>query len=381
MPGSSPLSNPPLESAHSDTRKNPRRSIWFQLHFWIGWIAAVPVILVCISGGVLAFDKYLKKWEFPEQYKLNPIDKRLSIDEVLDVYRNADPKLVVHHLGLPESPEHAYGAYVSVIDKNGKRTGGGYYIVNPYTGELKNQADKFSISGLMTDLHRHLAAGKTGQQIVAISSLILAATCMVGLVLWWPMRGRTFARAWKRGRVLDWHNALGLLSMAPLIIMALTGVIMTYSSQIFPVLDKLQKEPSRPADPVVEFNEGMEKLPVGISLAKVEENFPLGRVTGVQPTGSAKSPYVFFVTPKNGSEHRICMDPYTGEELSRYDGKPRGPVGWFRKNYFKFHTLAFNPLTATIWGVFSMVGGILAITGLWISIKRWRAQQKTIRNK
>ena len=339
------------------------------------------MILVCISGGVLAFEKYLRKWEFPEQYKLNPIDKKLSIDEVLDIYRSANPKLVVHHLGIPELPEHAYGAYVSVLDENGKRTGGGYYIVNPYTGELQNRADKFSISGLMTNLHRHLAAGKTGQQIVAISSIILAVTCIVGLLLWWPMRGRTFARALKRGQVLDWHNALGLLAMGPLIIMALTGAIMTYSSHIFPILDKLQKEPSRPSDPVVAFTEGMEKLPVAIPLAKVRENFPVGQVTGVQPTGSAKSPYVFFVTPKSGTEYRICMDPYTGEELSRYDGKPKGPVGWFRKNYFKFHTLSFNPVTATIWGVFSSIGGILAVTGIWISIKRWKSKQHFNRNK
>ncbi|QEG36769.1 PepSY-associated TM helix domain-containing protein [Bythopirellula goksoeyrii] len=368
--------NSDFERSGSAAKKGVPRSIWFHLHFWLGWITAIPVILVCISGGVLAFESYLRRWEFPEQYDLVADSDPMSVDEVLELYRSAKPKLVVHHLGFPELPTHAYTAYVSMFDDNGKRTGGGFVIANQYTGELTYAGEKFTISGSMKELHRHLAAGEVGRQIVAISSLILAVTCFIGLVLWWPMRGRTFARAWRRGRALDWHNAIGLVTLGPLVIMALTGVLLTYSSHIFPVLDKLQSEPSKPQDPVVEVGEDQEKLPVSVALGEIEKNFPDGKITGVQPTGSSSTPYVFFVN-NDGLDYRVCMNPYTGTEMSRDDGRPKGAVSWFRKNYFKYHTLSFNLFTKSLWGTLSVAGGILGMTGVLTSMRRWQRRAKS----
>ncbi|QXD25798.1 PepSY domain-containing protein [Opitutia bacterium ISCC 51] len=193
------------------------RSIWFHLHFWIGWIAAIPIALICLTGGILIFEQEIFQLEQKELFQLEVTEDPLSVAEVIDAYRTADPPLRVNHLGIPRSPEHAYSAYTS----------GGRVFLNPYTGELIRLNDGFSISHLMIDIHRHLAAGKIGQQLAAISSLILALTCIIGLVLWWPLRGRTFVRAWKRGQALDWHNALGLVALVPLIIMGITGLTFT----------------------------------------------------------------------------------------------------------------------------------------------------------
>jgi len=361
----------------SSGSKKSRRTIWFHLHFWVGWIAAIPLILICFTGGVLAFDKYLREWEIPEQYRLDVSGDPMTIDGVVEVMQDAEPKLIIRHLGFPQSPRHAYGAYVTIINEDGTKSGG-HVIVNPYTGELTHSADKFTISGLMVDLHRHLAAGKTGQQIVGISSLVLAVTSIFGLVLWWPMRGRTFVRAWKRGKALDWHNAIGLVAMVPLIIMAITGICFTWGNQIFPVLEKLQSTPVNVPDPVVEeVAEGTEKVPLSVPLAIIHENFPDGQVTGVQPTGPVTRPYVFFVR-SDGENYRVCMNPFTGAEMSRDNGKRPGWVSWYRKNFGKLHTMGYNTVTSAIWGLLSAIGSVLAITGLWISVKRWKRRRRVV---
>ena len=53
----------------------------------------------------------------------------MSIDEVMDIYRGATPRIVVRHLGLPTSEKEAYGAYVAFLDEEGKNAGGGFVIV------------------------------------------------------------------------------------------------------------------------------------------------------------------------------------------------------------------------------------------------------------
>lgn len=351
--------------------KSSKRSFWFHIHFWLGWISAIPLILICLSGGFLAFSKYFKQWELPEQFNLTVTENPRTLDEVIEIYKSAQPRLSINHLALPKEENHAYGAYVSILDDSGKRNGGGYVIVNQYTGELMHRSEKFTLSSFMEKLHVNLTIEGWGKQIVSISSIILAITCLAGIILWWPMKGKTFQRVKNRGSALDWHNAVGLVSLVPLSIMAVTGVIMSYSELIFPFLDKFQNEPSRPPDPVVEFEPGLQKLPLSTPMAEVRKNFPDGMITGIQPTGSKNTPYKFFVNEK-GRNYRICMDPYSGNELSRYDGSPTTPVGWFRKYYFRFHTLSFNTFTSSIWGILSFSGSILIISGILVSIKRWR---------
>jgi sulfite reductase (NADPH) flavoprotein alpha-component len=359
------LDNPP--SAGSGGRK---RSIWFHLHFWIGWISAVPIALVCLTGAFLIFEGEIFRWEHKSLFQLEPKGTPLSIGEAIDRYRSATPPLQVNHLGIPKSHLHSFSAYCTEIRPEGNR--GGRVFLNPYTGEFSRIGDGFSISHLLIDVHRHMAAGRTGQLIVAISSLVLAITCLIGLILWWPLRGRTFVRAWKRGQALDWHNALGLVALVPLIVMAITGICFTWNRPIFTQLEKLQGSPSRIENPVVVAPDPSDRVSIDSVIAQVQQSFPGIRITGIQPSNRAQSPHAFFLD-MGGSNLRVYMNPYTGKEILRTDGFGTGPVGWLRSNFGKFHTLGpYNLFVRVLWGLLSFGGTVLVITGVWISVKRWR---------
>ena len=343
--------------------KQNSRSIWFHLHFWIGWIAAIPIALICLTGGILIFEQEIIQWDNKELYQLETTGTRMSVGQVLEAYRSSDPPLRVNHLGIPRSPEHAYSAYTS----------GGKIYLNPYTGELSKPSDEFSISHTLIDVHRHLAAGKVGQQVAAISSLVLAITCIIGLVLWWPLRGRTFVRAWKRGHALDWHNALGLVATVPLIVMAITGVTFTWGRHLWPLIEG--DTPSQLPRPTVTAPAGVEKLPIDPLVEQVKSIMSDVRWTGFQPSNRESSAHAFFFS--DGSNHNIQLfiDPYTGEELERRDGseKPTGLVAWYRRNFGRLHTFGtYGFVPQFIWGLLSVGGTVLVATGLWISMKRWR---------
>jgi len=358
------------ESRSAEGSKRRKRSLWFHLHFWIGWISAIPVALVCLTGALLIFEGDIFRWEHKSLFQLKPEGTPMSIGQILERYQSAEPPLRVQHLGVPKEPTHSYSAYCVELRPEGNR--GARVFLNPYTGELSRVGGGISISHLMVDVHRHLAAGRTGQLIVAISSIVLAITCLIGLILWWPLRGRTFVRAWKRGQALDWHNAIGLVALVPLIVMAITGIFFTWNRPIFTKLEKLQGFPSRIENPVVNAPDGAERVPFDSVLESVKQSFPGIRITGVQPSNRNQNPHT-FILDADGHNWRVFMNPFTGEEMMRTDGSGTGPVGWLRSNFGKLHTFGtYNFVLRFVWGLLSLAGTVLVVTGVWVSVKRWR---------
>lgn len=355
-----------------------KRSIWFHLHFWIGWIAALPIALVCLSGGILIFEEAIFHWEHKELFQLEETGTPLSVQQVLDAYRSANPPLIVNHLGIPESPNHSYSAFTTELRPEGRRPA--RVFLNPYTGRFTRLNEEFSISETLISVHRRLAGGRTGQLIVGISSIVLIVTCIFGLVLWWPLRGRTFARAWQRGRALDWHNALGLVALLPLMLMALTGIAFTWGQSIWPLLEGIQGYPSQAVMPPVAVSERDTKVSMDVVVNRIRAELPNQRITGIQPGNGKQSPIKVFLDA-DGNNLQILVDPYTGKELLRFDGTGTGPIGWLRRNFGKFHTFGpFNIALRILWGLFSIGGTVLVVTGLWVSVKRYRLKQSVKQN-
>lgn len=353
-----------------------KRSLWFHLHFWVGWIAAAPIALVCLTGAFLVFEQDIFRWEHKELFSLEQTDDALSVQEILDVYASADPPLRVNHLGIPSSPAYSYSAYCTEIRPEGNR-GAGRVFVNPYSGELSRIGSGFTISGMLIDVHRRLAAGQTGRMVVAISSLALAITSIFGMILWWPARGRTFVRAWKHGRALDWHNALGLAALVPLFLMAITGIMITWGRDIWPLIDKIQGYPSQAVAPAIAVTEGEGSVSMDAVVDRVRAELPGKRITGIQPGNGRNAIKVFL--DADGNNLQLFMDPYTGEELGRFDGSGTGPVGSFRKVFGTLHTLhPYGLIARVIWGVFSAVGAVLVVTGIWVSVKRWQGRKSEL---
>ncbi len=360
-----------------------RRSAWFQIHFWIGWIAAAPLLAICATGIALSFEEELYALEQPEHYALTPKGDPLSLPEVLDLYEAARPRLHLNFLQVPTTPHHAYLAFATELGEGGAPDRGLRAYLDPYSGEIQREFDNPTWARRFEVWHRTLAAGKIGRWIMGGSSLLLAVTSLVGLVLWWPMRGRTLVRAWRRGGALDWHNALGLIGLVPLLVLGITGATFTWGKQVFPVLDKLQGKPSQVEAPLIE-SQGGEQDWTRASLAsiaqKIAAEFPDKRIVGLQGSRKPSKAYSFNLRgPEDfhpGGNLRLFFDPTTGEEVSRINPAETGPVGWYRRYFYILHT--GHPFPAWVrsgWGAASLIGCILVGTGMWLSIRRWKRQK------
>jgi uncharacterized iron-regulated membrane protein len=94
-------------------------------------------------------------------------------------------------------------------------------------------------------LHIQLFMGQAGSIIVGVVGIILLASCISGLVIWWP-RGKN----WKAGLmikeaslkirlVVDIHRTFGIYSLAFLVIIAFSGVFLSLPQYIHPAIEYL----------------------------------------------------------------------------------------------------------------------------------------------
>jgi len=119
---------------------------------------------------------------------------------------------------------------------------GGLYV-NPYTGTILGEGATTARAFFrtLTDWHRWL--GRTGENrastkaITGAANLAFLGLALSGLYLWWP-RQWTLARVRAvtvidprlagKARDFNWHNSIGFWSAPVLIVLTLTGVVISY---------------------------------------------------------------------------------------------------------------------------------------------------------
>src|SRR5690606_37442002 len=100
-----------------------------------------------------------------------------------------------------------------------------------------------------------------------------------------PMRARTLSRTLRRGRVLDWHNTIGLVALLPLIVLAVTGITFTWGKHAYPFLDRLQGGPSRVEVPeippaAVDSDGTFEGVSIADAARRIESDFAQYTIRG-----------------------------------------------------------------------------------------------------
>jgi len=108
-------------------------------------------------------------------------------------------------------------------------------LVDPYSGELLGQPSGEGFFRFVLQLHRWLAAGEVGKQVVGASTLALLFFCASGLYRRWPRRWASL-RAWFHldtrlgGRRFLWHlhSVVATWLLVPYLLMALTGLWWSY---------------------------------------------------------------------------------------------------------------------------------------------------------
>lgn len=200
------------------------RILW--VHRWLGLISGIVVFIVAITGCLYVFEEELRDI-FQKKYYHVSADghvARQPLEKVSAAFHNAFPDAVIRQIRFDEAADAA----ILYFTKDSK-----VISMNPYTLEVAGVRDTGTdFFYWVLDVHRHLAWGKIGSEIIRWNVLIFFILCVSGLVIWWPRQRRFLKQAVrikfqrKNLKRLNWdlHSVLGFYALAVLLLISLTGM-------------------------------------------------------------------------------------------------------------------------------------------------------------
>ncbi|NOK19962.1 PepSY-associated TM helix domain-containing protein [Corallococcus carmarthensis] len=217
---------------------NPKlRSVLFWIHLVCGLIVGLVVGVMSFTGAAIAFESQIVDWaDRDARHAALPAQgtPRLTLEEMLAKVKEAKP--AVPPSGVTVYPEA--DSMVSVALGRGTAV-----YVHPFTGEVREQGAQGwrKFFHTMEELHRWLAASgdnrAVGKAITGVSNLAFLFLGITGLFLWWPrkwklraMRPTLWFRRGLKGKARDfnWHNVIGFWSLPVLVVLTVSGAVISY---------------------------------------------------------------------------------------------------------------------------------------------------------
>jgi len=351
------------------------------------------------TGVILAYERQITRWANRE-YRVagNADQQRLPIGELLAKVKAAQgtaPSAVTLRPNADAPVEFSFGR-----DR--------ILFINSFNGESIGESHKLPVFfSKVEDTHRWLGAGQEKRQtwraVTGACNFAFFILVVTGPFIWWPkdwnwtnlkkialFRGGLSGRA----RYWNWHNVLGAWCVAPLFIIALTVVIMSYAWANNLLYRVTGNDPSSPPQAAssqprsrVEgksHQDSGEKKPEFDGIEQIvttaKQQVPQWRTITIRmPSG--RGPLSVTVDQSNGgrpdlrSQFTIDLrsNEIRQETFSSYNGGRRLRA-WAR---FSHTGEAAGILGQTIAAMVSASVSLLVFTGILLSVKRlltWRSR-------
>jgi uncharacterized iron-regulated membrane protein len=410
------------------------RKAIFWLHLGAGVIAGLVILTMSATGVLLTYERQITAWADTRNYRVTPTESagaRLPVETLIAKAREAKPGSAIAAVTARSGPAEPLA--IAFAGPPTASPGGGQTVfVNPYTGAVLGQGSKGArdFFRAVTDLHRWLGASGenrgAARAVTGACNLGFLFIVVSGFYLWWP-RKLTWPQirnvAWfKRGlpgkaRDFNWHNVIGLWSCAPLFIVALSGVVISYpwaGNLVYRAVGEAppaQRGPGaapqgaagqqrrggeeggreRGGGERLGAQGGAERGTTGIPLtglnqlwARAERQTPGWKIISLRLPNSADAPLAFTIDQGDGGQPQkrgqLTLDRSTAEVV-RWEPFSGNTPGRKLRTVLRFaHTgEALGLVGQTIAGLGSLGACFLVWTGLalaWRRLRAWLAKRK-----
>lgn len=365
------------------------RKIIFWCHLPVGVIGGVVILIMCVTGVLLAYEKQITLWADTHSFKSAPPSadaRHLPVATLIENARNsrgAKPASITLRSDPSAPAEVGFGRETTPL------------FVNPYTGRVLGEGSHRvrSFFRTTTDWHRWLGAKgdnrNVARAITGACNLGFLFLVISGFYLWWPRNWNLKAVRnvlwFRRGlpakaRDFNWHNTIGFWSAGPLFVIVLSSVVISYTWAGNLVYRIVGETP--PAPRTNQQNAGSNKdsnttindldtawlraeqqvsdwQSISLSLSNAAQlTFNIDRGTGGQPQKRAQ-----LVLDRTSGEV-VRWEPFSTYSRSRQ-----------LRSILRFaHTGEVLGITGqTIAGVVSAGGAVLVVTGLGLALRRFFA--------
>ncbi len=355
------------------------RRLLLQIHLYLGLAAGLFLIILGLTGSIMAFEGDIDHWVHPSLWYVTPADHPLPESELI---ARVERQVAPARAGFVQIlPQRNLAQMMALSDRS-------EVTVNPYTGAVlgrmtgTNRTE--SVLNWIHQFHLRLASnprttwGVAAKLAISYAGLVLCVLVPTGLILWWRTKRATIQ--WKRAswfrRCFDIHHIVGVYAGLFLFIAAFTGILigfdfgekaiygLTHSSR--PAFGPLPQPAAIP---------GATSIPVDQAMDIARRAIPSAPIEFIGLPLNPKGVYQFVMrVPEetSGSPHSsVAVDPYTGQVLQ---------VRNFLTDSQGFRWIRFNRSihTGDIWGLpghilvslSSLLLVVMVMTGLVIWLKK-----------
>lgn len=362
---------PIAQAAAVRHRSGPRH--WLKrLHLWLGLSIGVVYALIALSGSILVLQGPLLRLAHPEltahalpaPAQRAAVMQRIVADWSARGLRAAD---------LPTAGLPVWQLYF--------RDGSRRYL-DPAGGDLLlTRRRGHDLLLTLREWHTHLLGGHGGETLLGAigwASIFLLAS---GIVLWWPGRRRLipnlrpYAQPPIR-RWLTWHRSVGALALPMLLLITLTGTLMTYHRATHRVLHSLLGgPPDRPPPARIQPREqAIDWRAVLDAAQRALPNAELHRI-GLPQAGDAR---MNIRARSRGEWHPvgrsvIWLDPYTARVLARRNATTDDAASRLDGALYPLHSGAVGGWP---WRLLATLAGLLPLFFVVTGLLFWRARTR-----
>jgi len=337
------------------------RPFWGLLHRYAGLAMTVFLIIVGLTGSLLAFYNELEHAINPQLSVASNGRAPLDLADLIDGAERLSPQTKVQSIWLNDA-----AAQVSVAPRLNPANAQPYVLdydqlfLNPYTGEELGRRERGAISqgriNLMPfiyKLHFALALDELGGWILGITALVWTLDCFVGFYLTLPRTKpsqvsshsaphpqRSFAQRWLPAWTIKWrasktrinfdlHRAGGLWLWLLLLIFAWSSVYMNLGEQVYKPLMQAVSDFHQPwtefpdldkpiENPAISWREACQIGKDAMNRAAVAQGFSVEAPVAIW-LNRAKGFYVYNVRTSldiqdHAGQTRVVIDAMTGAE-------------------------------------------------------------------
>jgi uncharacterized iron-regulated membrane protein len=345
------------------------RAVLLKVHRVGGLVAALPLLVLAVTGCVMAFESQIDALLHPSLFRVIPQGQALALSAMLPRVQGELGDLEHVQIAIVSAePTHSYCFTV---------LGGGrvprQIFVDPYSGRILGA---MSVARFVLIMHAlHQANGI----LMGVSSLVLAVSVLSGLYLWWPLKRIKLSGYRTRRRFyFDLHNSIGVSSSLFLLVFALTGTFMAFEQWTVPVTYRLtgarppQDDPT--SFPQEEVGTVSADFALEVARGALKDAVPLWVVLPQAATSSYLVKMRFPEDREPNGTSIVWVDRYSGKVLEVWDSRT-APVARrvqsFNRVMHSGDVLGY-PGKVIACGM-SVALMVQTVTGIWLWRKR-RAQ-------
>jgi len=351
---------------------------WSWTHKWSSLVSTLFLLMLCVTGLPLVFSHELNAVLLHKPWTPAHADgRRLDLDQVLEAALARHPGQVPAFMSFDEDRPVVN---VTSRDPNGPAGKFSFEPVDQTSGEPAPLVAGHPVMEFLLQLHTDMFLGLPGMLFLGAMGLLLVVAVVSGVVLYAPfMRRLPFGtvRAKKKARTrwLDYHNLLGVVTVAWVTVVGLTGVVNTLATPILSywkdtALKELTQAYDAPAAPG-------ERASLDAAVARARQALPGMALQFVAFPGTAYTTdhhyAVFFHGDTPLTTHMTTpalIDARTGE-LAAVARMP-----WYVKTLSLSQPLHFGDYGGLalkiLWAILDLITIVILISGLYLWLGKGR---------